>query len=96
MKKKAVEPAKKAELLVMTLRDDYNDVFKRETCYLTSDGYKRTIIAAKNAVKICDEIINSAYWWQFKKRLYFMAVKICLFTLESEAVQGLNKIKSEE
>jgi len=89
MRKEKYTPLKKAERLVQEIRNNCN-YWTSPTEEFTTGGMNQVnILAIRTALIVTDEFINSCYFWQVKRKLFFMAVKIHLYTLEAKTNENL-------
>jgi hypothetical protein len=88
MNKYKYTPLRKAESLVQDIRNNCS-YWKSPVNEFDIDNINQVnILAIRTALIVTNEFIDSCYFWQVKRKLFFMAVKIHLYTLESLAIQN--------
>ncbi len=89
---KKVTPRLKADRLITECKEINIKAFELDDSFNNDFYQKSNIRASGMALIIVDEIIESSYWWQFKRKLFFQAVKIEIYVRMAEFKDILNRI----
>lgn len=90
--KKEISVHRKADKLISECREIDFQAFETNRQYTVDASAKSNIRACGMALIVINEIIDSSYWWQVKRKLFFQAVKIAIYVRLAEAKDTLNQI----
>jgi hypothetical protein len=87
--KKKIAPYTKADSLISECKDIDFRAFETSRQYRCDEMAKSNIRGCGMALIVVNEILDSAYWWQVKRKLFFQAVKIAIYVRLAEAKDTL-------
>jgi len=91
--KKKIAPYNRADELITECSDIDYRAFEVSRQYTLDGMAKSNIRACGMALIVVNEILNSSYWWQIKRKLFFQAVKIAIYVRLAESKDTLKNIK---
>jgi hypothetical protein len=90
--KKEISVYRKADKLISECKDIDFQAFETKRQFTVDAIAKSNIRACGMALMVVNEILNSSYWWQVKRKLFFQAVKIAIYVRLAESKDALNEI----
>lgn len=94
--KKQNTPYEKCDNLITECRNIDFQAFETSRQFDIYSTAKSNIRACGMALIVVNEILNSSYWWQVKRKLFFQAVKIAIYVRLAEAKDTLKTFNHEQ